>query len=114
MKIFLFHLGKNSNANASLCIIVLCIYSGYFIFTAAISLGSVREEDKDCYLCLSLGHWCASAFLVIRTTWASLVVQWLRLCTPNARDLSLVPRPHMPQLNIRHTTAEIEDATHSN
>ena len=30
MKNFLFHLGKNSNANASLCIIVLCVYSGYF------------------------------------------------------------------------------------
>ena len=37
----------------------------------------------------------------------SLVVQWLRLHTPNARALSLVPgqgtRSHVPQLKIQHS-----------
>ena len=37
---------------------------------------------------------------------ASLVVQWLRLCTPNAGGLGSIPgwetRPHMLQLRILH------------
>lgn len=87
-KIFSFILGKNSNANASLCIIVLCVYSGYFH-----SCHLTRFCQGGRWRLLSLftpGHGCASTFLMIRMMWASLVVQWLRLCTPNARDLSPV------------------------
>ena len=46
-------------------------------------------------------------------TGTSLVVQWLRLHTPNVRDLSLTPghgtRSPMPQLKIRHAATKIED-----
>ena len=50
--------------------------------------------------------------------WASLVIWWLRLCTPSA---GLIPdqgtRSHMPQLRVcmlqlkapPHATAEVED-----
>ena len=46
-------------------------------------------------------------FKMVKMASTSLVVQWLRLHTPNARALSLVPgqgtRPHMPQLKIQHS-----------
>ena len=36
--------------------------------------------------------------------WTSLVVQWLRVCTPNSGGLSVIPgegtRPHMPELRV--------------
>ena len=42
-----------------------------------------------------------------------LVVQWLRLCAPNAGDPSSIlgqgTRSHMPQLKIPHATMKIED-----
>ena len=41
----------------------------------------------------------------------SLVVQWLRLCTPNAGGPGSIPgqgtRSHMPQLKILHDTTKI-------
>ena len=44
----------------------------------------------------------------------SLVVQWLRLPTPNAGGLGSIPgqgtRLHMPQLKIPHTTMKIPSA----
>ena len=44
--------------------------------------------------------------------WTSLVVQWLRLPTPNAGGLSSIPsqgtKTHMSQLNILHDA----DKTH--
>ena len=43
----------------------------------------------------------------------SLVVQWLRLCAPNAGGPGLIPgqgtRPHMPQLKILSAAMKIED-----
>ncbi|TEA33197.1 hypothetical protein DBR06_SOUSAS8010046, partial [Sousa chinensis] len=40
----------------------------------------------------------------------SLVVQWLRLCAPNARGPGSIPgqgtRTHMPQLKILHAATE--------
>ena len=40
----------------------------------------------------------------------SLVVQWLRLCAPNAGDLGLIPgwgsRSYMLQLKIPHAAAK--------
>ena len=45
----------------------------------------------------------------------SLVVQWLKLCTPNAGGLGLIPaqgnRFHMLQLKILHATTKFEDPT---
>ena len=45
----------------------------------------------------------------------SLVVQWLRLCTPNAGGPGSVPgqgtRSHMPQLKILHAATKIPHAT---
>ena len=44
----------------------------------------------------------------------SLVVQWLKLCTPNVRGLGSIPgqgiRSQMP-LKIRHATMKSEDST---
>ena len=46
--------------------------------------------------------WTADLNRVLRGT--SLVVQWLRLCAPNARGPGLIPgqgtRSHMPQLRV--------------
>ena len=46
-------------------------------------------------------------------TGTSLVVQWLRLHTPNIRDLGLTPghgtRSPMPQLKIWHAATKIKD-----
>ena len=45
----------------------------------------------------------------------SLVVQWLRLCTPNAGGLGLIPvqgnRFPMLQLKILDSTTKFEDST---
>ena len=45
-----------------------------------------------------------------------MVVQWLRLCTPNAGGLGLIPsqgtRSHMPQLRIR--TLQLKDPASHN
>ena len=39
------------------------------------------------------------ALTKLKTTWTSLVVQWLRICAPNAGDLGSIPgqgtRSHM-------------------
>ncbi|TEA28488.1 hypothetical protein DBR06_SOUSAS2010115, partial [Sousa chinensis] len=44
----------------------------------------------------------------------SLVVQWLRLCTPNAGGLGLIPRQgtrsHMPQLRVHVLQLKIPHA----
>ena len=43
----------------------------------------------------------------------SLLVQWLRLCTPNAGDLGSIPgqgtRSHMAQLKTPHAASKTED-----
>ena len=43
----------------------------------------------------------------------SLVVQWLRCCTPKAEDPGLIPdwetRSHMTQLKILHAATTTED-----
>ena len=48
-------------------------------------------------------------------TRTSLVVQWVRLCTPNAGGQGSIPgqgtRSHMPQLKIPHAAAKIPRAT---
>ena len=45
----------------------------------------------------------------------SLVVQWLRLCTPNAEGLDLIPsqgsRSHMPQPGIHMLQLKVPRAT---
>ncbi|CAN0464728.1 unnamed protein product [Rangifer tarandus platyrhynchus] len=45
----------------------------------------------------------------------TLVVHWLRLCTPNAGSPSLIPGQgaiaYLPQLKIPHATAKILSAT---
>ena len=45
----------------------------------------------------------------------SLVVQWLRLCTPSAGGLDLIPaqgtRSHMPQLRVQMLQLKILSAT---
>ena len=49
------------------------------------------------------------------TIGTSLVVQWPRLCAPNAGGSSLIPgqgtRPHMPQLRVRMLQLKIPCAT---
>ena len=44
----------------------------------------------------------------------SLVVQWLRLCAPNAWGLGLIPgqgtRPHMLQLRIPRATTKTQSS----
>ena len=53
-----------------------------------------------------------------KATGTSLVVQWLRLHTPNAGDPGSIPgqgtRSHMPQLKIPHAATKIEDAMQLN
>ena len=47
-----------------------------------------------------------------------MVVQWLRLCAPNAGGLGSIPgqgtRSHMPQLKILHATMKTEDPKYCN
>ena len=49
-------------------------------------------------------------FKMIKMARTSLAVQWLRLHTPNAGALSLIPgqgtRSYMPQLKILHTATK--------
>ena len=51
-------------------------------------------------------------------TGTTLVVQWLRLHTPNIGDLGLIPghgtRSLMPQLKIWHAAMNIEDPAYCN
>ena len=59
------------------------------------------EHDAPCF------------FMKQELAGTSWVVQWLRLCAPNAGGPGSIPgqgiRSHMLQLNIPHTTMKIED-----
>ena len=69
------------------------------------SIGSeVRGVSRGRTLHQALLHECRFYTKNQRSEGTSLVVQWLRLYTPNARDPASIPRQatrsHIPQLNI--------------
>ena len=85
-------------------------------------VGSSWSRDRTHVPCIGrqiLNHWTTRwvhkilnfkqlCFKIFPGT--SLVVQWLRLCTPNARGQGLIPgqrtRSHMPQLKILHVSTK--------
>ena len=76
-----------------------------------------QKLEIDFLFLISALPWCSENKSVLAGT--SLVVQWLRLCTPNEGGLGSNPgqgirshvlqlRVHMPQLKIPHATMKIE------
>ena len=65
--------------------------------------GWMRQGDsrQQSTFLLGTGYFLNRLFFTIKKMGTSLVVQWLRLCAPNAGGPSLIPgqgiRSHMPQ-----------------